>query len=62
MTAAGRAGAADIDPRNVGEQPIPAEQLTIVPANRASWDDLVAIFGTADYACRCQCRRFKVVG
>ncbi len=41
---------------------IPAEQLTIVPANEASWDDLAAIFGTTDYAGRCQCQRFKVVG
>lgn len=48
MTAAGRA-------------PIPAERVTIVPANEASWDDLVAIFGTAD-AGRCRCQRFKVVG
>lgn len=38
-----------------------AEQLTIVPANAASWDDLAAIFGTTD-AGRCQCQRFKVVG
>jgi GNAT superfamily N-acetyltransferase len=44
------------------EAPIPAEQLTIVPANKASWDDLVAIFGTADYPGRCQCQRFKVPG
>lgn len=35
---------------------------TIVPANEASWDDLVAIFGTADYPARCQCQRFKVLG
>ena len=42
--------------------PITADQLTIVPANEASCDDLVAIFGTTDYACRCQCQRFKVVG
>jgi GNAT superfamily N-acetyltransferase len=41
--------------------PIPAEQLTIVPANEASWGDLTAIFGTADSG-RCQCQRFKVVG
>jgi GNAT superfamily N-acetyltransferase len=41
---------------------ITAEQLTIVPANEASWDDLAAIFGTADYAARCRCQRFKVVG
>ena len=43
------------------QAPIPTERLTIVPANEASWDDLVAIFGTAD-AGRCQCQRFKVVG
>ncbi|MFG1706954.1 GNAT family N-acetyltransferase [Nonomuraea sp. M3C6] len=41
--------------------PIPVERLTIVPANEASWDDLVAIFGTTD-AGHCQCQRFKVVG
>jgi hypothetical protein len=43
------------------QAPIPAEELTIVPANEASWDDLAAIFGTTD-AGRCQCQRFKVVG
>lgn len=37
-------------------------KLTIIPANEASWDDLAAIFGTADYASRCQCQHFKVVG
>jgi GNAT superfamily N-acetyltransferase len=37
------------------------EQLTIVPANEASWDDLSAIFGTSD-AGHCQCQRFKVLG
>ena len=25
------------------QPPIPAEQLTIVPANEASWDDLAAL-------------------
>jgi GNAT superfamily N-acetyltransferase len=43
------------------QAPIAAEQLTIVPASEASWDDLRAIFGTTD-AGRCQCQRFKVVG
>lgn len=43
------------------EAPIPVEQLTIVPANEASWDDLAAIFDTTE-AGRCQCQRFKVVG
>ncbi|MFI7701118.1 GNAT family N-acetyltransferase [Nonomuraea sp. NPDC049480] len=41
--------------------PIPAERLSIVPANEASWDDLAAIFGTAD-AGRCMCQRFKIAG
>jgi GNAT superfamily N-acetyltransferase len=39
--------------------PITAEELTIVPANEASWADLEAIFGTADYPGRCGCQRFK---
>jgi GNAT superfamily N-acetyltransferase len=43
-------------------EPIPAEQLTFVPANEASWDDLAAIFGTTDYPGRCQCQAFKVLG
>jgi GNAT superfamily N-acetyltransferase len=42
--------------------PAPPDQLTIVPANEASWDDLVTIFGTADYPAQCQCQRFKVLG
>lgn len=41
--------------------PIRADQLTIVPANQASWADLAAIFGTSDPG-RCQCQRRKVVG
>jgi len=42
--------------------PIAAEQLTIVPANEASCDDVAAIFGTADYPSRCLCQRFKIQG
>ncbi len=41
---------------------ISAEQVAIVPANEASWEDLQTIFGTTDYAGLCQCQRFKVVG
>jgi GNAT superfamily N-acetyltransferase len=44
------------------EAPIRAAQVTIVPANEASWDDIVAVFGTADYAAHCHCQRFKVLG
>ncbi|WP_203433452.1 GNAT family N-acetyltransferase [Jiangella asiatica] len=44
-------------------QPIVTDdQLTVVPANEASWDDLQAVLGTADYAARCQCQRLKVAG
>ena len=35
-------------------EPIRPKQLTIVPANEASWDDLVAIFGSSDYPGQCQ--------
>ena len=47
--------------RSMRPPPISAGQLTVVPANEASWDDLAAIFGTTDYPARCQCQRFKVV-
>lgn len=33
--------------------------VEIVPANRASWEDLDAIFGQRDYPARCHCQRFK---
>jgi GNAT superfamily N-acetyltransferase len=42
--------------------PITEDSVRIVPANEASWEDLRAIFGTADYPAHCQCQRFKVVG
>jgi GNAT superfamily N-acetyltransferase len=41
-------------------RPVQAGQLTIVPANEASWADVQAVFGTADYPARCFCQRFKV--
>jgi GNAT superfamily N-acetyltransferase len=43
-------------------RPIADDQLAIVPANKASCEDLAAIFGTADYPAYCQCQRFKVTG
>lgn len=43
-------------------EPIAAEQVTVVPANEASWEDLLAVFGTADYCGRCHCQRLKVQG
>ncbi len=39
--------------------PFAADQLTVVPANTASWDDLQAVLGTA-YPAGCQCQRFKM--
>ncbi len=41
--------------------PIEADQLTVVPANEATWADLQSILGTAD-AGHCQCQRFKIRG
>jgi GNAT superfamily N-acetyltransferase len=34
--------------------------LSIVPANKASWEDLQTIFGTRGQASRCQCQRYKL--
>ena len=39
--------------------PVPITDLTIFPANQASWADLQAIFGTTDYPSRCYCQHFK---
>ena len=35
-------------------------ELTIVPANEASWDDLQAVFGTRGDTSRCLCQRYKM--
>jgi GNAT superfamily N-acetyltransferase len=35
-------------------------EVTIVPANEASWADLQAVFGTRGDPSRCQCQRFKM--
>jgi GNAT superfamily N-acetyltransferase len=51
-----------VAPASAARQPVTAAQLAIVPANEASWDDLVAIFGTTDYPGRCQCQHFKIAG
>ncbi|MEZ5216243.1 MAG: GNAT family N-acetyltransferase [Ilumatobacteraceae bacterium] len=42
--------------------PIDPAELRIVPANQATWDDICAVFGTADYPYHCQCQRLKVPG
>ncbi len=44
-----------------GEGPVKPADLMIVPANRATWSDLAAIFGTADSG-RCNCQWFKTRG
>ncbi len=35
-------------------------ELTIVPANEASWEDLQAVLGTRGDPSRCQCQRYKM--
>jgi GNAT superfamily N-acetyltransferase len=35
-------------------------EVTIVPANEASWEDLEAVFGTTGDPSRCWCQRFKM--
>ena len=34
--------------------------ISVVPAHRASWDDLKAVFGTRGSAQRCWCQRYKL--
>ena len=36
------------------------DELVIVAANEASWDDVQAVFGTRGDASRCQCQRYKL--
>lgn len=36
------------------------DELTIVPANEASWEDLQAVFGTRGDPSRCWCQRFRM--
>ena len=37
-----------------------SSDLTIVPANEASWEDLQAVFGTRGDPSRCFCQRYKM--
>jgi GNAT superfamily N-acetyltransferase len=37
-----------------------ATELTIVPANEATWEDLQAVFGARGDAYVCQCQRYKL--
>ena len=48
-------------PRPKGSrEPVAPEQLTIVPANQAAWEDLQAVFGSGDPG-RCWCQRFRML-
>ncbi len=38
----------------------PHAELSIVPANEASWVDVQTIFGTRGIACTRQCQRYKL--
>jgi len=37
-----------------------AGAVAVVPANRATWEDLQAVFGDRGTAARCQCQRYKL--
>ncbi|MGW5363375.1 DUF1905 domain-containing protein [Actinopolymorpha pittospori] len=42
-------------------QQVTDDQLRIVPANEATWEDLQAVFGTRADSSRCCCQRYKMV-
>jgi GNAT superfamily N-acetyltransferase len=43
------------------QPPTPVEDgVTVVPANKASWDDIRAVFGTRGTAAQCYCQRYKL--
>jgi GNAT superfamily N-acetyltransferase len=44
----------------MGSMASTAPALSIVPANKASCEDLQTIFGTRGQAARCQCQRYKL--
>lgn len=41
-------------------EPVTDDQLRIVPANKANWEDLQAIFGAGGDPSRCWCQRYKM--
>lgn len=41
-------------------EPISPDQLRIVPANEATWDDLQTLFGSRGDPSRCWCQRFRM--
>lgn len=38
----------------------PTPEITIIPANEASWEDLQTVFGIRGDPPRCQCQRYKM--
>jgi GNAT superfamily N-acetyltransferase len=40
--------------------PAPDPEISVVPANEASWADLQAVFGARGQTSRCQCQRYKL--
>jgi hypothetical protein len=38
---------------------MPVDEVSVVPANEATWDDIQAVFGRGA-AARCQCQRIKL--
>ena len=46
-------------PGSLTRDPITPAQLSIIPANQASWADLQAVFGAADYPGMCYCQHYK---
>jgi GNAT superfamily N-acetyltransferase len=42
-------------------EPVEPSDLRIVPANRAAWEDLQAIFGTSADPSRCWCQRYRMM-
>ena len=46
-------------PGSVTRDLITPAQLSIIPASQASWADLRAVFGTADYPGMCYCQHYK---
>ena len=44
----------------LGRVQLEADELTVVPANEAAWDDLQTVFGNRGEAPLCQCQRYKL--
>ncbi len=44
----------------IGKVTATPREVTIVPANEASWEDLQTVFGARGAAATCQCQRYKL--